>query len=271
MYIIYIYVLEISKAADPAAMSTSQPPTPFHPALILVDLQVDFSPPDGTLAVTLAPGIIPHVLSLLSLPFPLKIFTKDSHPPDHISFASNHQAPNNVPFASYTTITHPDDPSKSIQTRLWPVHCVRGTTGWEFLPPVKEWVDSHLQDEGARKVVIVEKGRDPRVEMYSAFQDPFGIVKSSPSLEAVLRENSITDVYVAGLAGDYCVKETVKHCGEKGYRVWVVREGVASVDEGKTGWGEAKAAMESAGGGGLVRVIGVDEVEIGWVRNLEFV
>lgn len=116
----------------------------------------------------------------------------------------------------------------------------------------------------------MEKGQDPRIEMYSAFEDPFDgtIARGSPSLEAVLRANGVTDVYVAGLAGDYCVKETVLHCGLKGFRTWVVREGVASVDEGEDGWGQSKRAMEAVGGGGLVEVVGVDSLEVGWVRQL---
>ena len=54
------------------------------------------------------------------------------------------------------------------------------------------------------------------------------------------------------------------HCAELGFRTWVVREGVASVDEGEDGWGEAKRSMEEAG----ARVVGIDGVEVGWVRAL---
>ena len=243
------------------------PPQPFHPALLLVDLQVDFSPPHGALPVSLAPDTIPHILSLLSLPFPLKVFTQDTHPPNHISFAPNHPEPNNIPFTSYTTIIHPNDPSKSMQTRLWPVHCVRGTPGWQFLPGIKEWVESHAQGD---KVVIVEKGQDARVEMYSAFEDPFdgSICRGSPSLEDIFRDNGVTDVFVVGLAGDYCIKETVIHCGMKGFRTWVIQEGVASVDEGEVGWGEAKISMERVADGTFVKVVGMEGQEVGWVRTL---
>lgn len=148
---------------------------------------------------------------------------------------------------------------------------MRGTPGWEFIPGINEWVESHAQgEEGTHKVVIVEKGQEPQVEMYSAFEDPFdgSICRGIPSLEDVLRDNGVTDVYVVGLAGDYCVKETVTHCGMKGFRTWVIREGVASVDEGEAGWGEAKTSMESVADGALVKVVGINGQEVSWVRTL---
>ncbi|KAI5780305.1 pyrazinamidase/nicotinamidase-like protein [Peziza echinospora] len=247
-------------------------PTPYLPALILVDLQVDFSPPTGTLPVTLTPTLTPALLSLLALPFPLKIFTKDSHPPDHISFATNHPPPHNIPFVSLAKIPNPSNPTQVIESMLWPVHCVRGTPGWEFIPGIKEWVDAHEDEDdgdGDGVVVVVEKGQDKRVEMYSAFQDPFdgSFCTGSPSLEKLLREKGVTDVYVVGVAGDYCVKETAVHSGLKGFRTWVIREGVASVDESEAGWGEAKAVMEAVvGGEGFVKIVGIDGPEVGWVR-----
>ncbi|KAF8455929.1 Isochorismatase-like protein [Terfezia claveryi] len=234
-------------------MTTALPPDPFNPALLLIDLQVDFSPshtlspdPPGTLAVPSAPLTIPPILQLLSLPFPHKILTKDSHPPNHISFASNHPPPHNLPFVSFTTITHPTDPTVTLSTRLWPVHCIKHSRGWEFISEIRGWLDTHPGEATA----VIEKGQHPNIETYSAFRDPF--------------PQNVTDVYVAGLAGDYCVKETVLHCAELGFRTWVVREGVASVDEGEEGWGEAKRRMEEAG----ARVVGIEGEEVGWVRAL---
>ncbi|KAF8420483.1 pyrazinamidase/nicotinamidase-like protein [Tirmania nivea] len=249
------------------------PPTPFTPALLLIDLQVDFSPshptspdPPGTLAVPSAPAIIPPILRLLSLPFPLKLFSKDSHPPNHISFASNHPPPHNIPFTSFTRICNPSNPAETLLTRLWPPHCIRSTPGWEFISEIRDWLRAHPDEPTA----VVEKGQHPDIETYSAFRDPFPPspshkpVTSDPPLEPLLRHHKITDVYVAGLAGDYCVKETVLHCAELGFRTWVVREGVASVDEGEKGWGEAKRRMGEAG----ARMVGIDGVEVGWIKAL---
>ena len=253
---------------------TMPPPSnPFHPALLLVDLQEDFVPP-GSLSVSSGRSTIPPILHLLSLPFPLKVFTKDSHPPDHISFASNHPTPDNIPFESFVTISNPKNPAEKIKTRLWPVHCVRGTPGWEFIAEIKSWLEQWEEKEedesaAAAVVVVVEKGQDPRIEMYSAFQDPFDgtIATGTPSIEAVFREKGVTDVFVVGLAGDYCVKESVIHSGLKGFRTWVVREGVASVDESDDGWGQAKKAMEAVGNG-IVKLVGIDGPEVGWVKDI---
>ncbi|KAF8463113.1 Isochorismatase-like protein [Kalaharituber pfeilii] len=244
-------------------------PSVYKPALLVVDAQEDFVPPNGSLGVAKGREIIPHVLSLLSLPFALKIFTKDTHPPDHISFAVNHPPPNNVPFTSYVDIVHPNNPKHVIRSRLWPVHCVKGTPGWEFVSGIKEWVETE-QAKGNKQVVVVEKGYDNRVEMYSAFEDPFDgtICTSSPSLEAILRDEGITDVYVVGLAGDYCVKETSLHCAKKGFRTWIVREGVASVDESEAGWFQAKRCMESCQESGTIKVVSITgDVAAEWPKS----
>ncbi|KAK1908862.1 hypothetical protein P3342_006741 [Pyrenophora teres f. teres] len=79
----------------------------FKPALVVVDMQEDF---DGALAVTGARDIVPTINEFLEYPFALKVATKDYHPRDHVSFASNHTAPNNKPFESTVTIKNPHNP-----------------------------------------------------------------------------------------------------------------------------------------------------------------
>merc|ERR1712093_485302 len=100
-----------------ARISNMAAPT-FKPALIIVDLQEDFCPPNGTLAVDTGRAIIPTVNHLLGLPFALKIATKDWHPADHISFASSH--PDKKPFVNTVTIVNPYNASETYETRLWP-------------------------------------------------------------------------------------------------------------------------------------------------------
>jgi nicotinamidase-related amidase len=78
---------------------------------------------------------------------------------------------------------------------------------------------------------IVEKGQDKRVEMYSAFADPFrNPCVSKSSLSTTLRNNGITDVFIAGLAADYCVKYTAIDSAEGGYRTRVIGEATRAVD-----------------------------------------
>lgn len=108
--------------------------------------------------------------------------------------------------------------------------------------------------------VIVKKGMDERVEMYSAFADAFGnrdCVASggaSADLEVVLREKGVTDVFIVGIAGDYCVKCTAIDAAERGFRTYVIEEATKCVDPGKA-WEDAKTEL-AARGAKVVRLDG---------------
>ena len=182
--------------------------------------------------------------------FTTRIATKDWHPSTHISFASNHPAPNNIPFTSYTTITNPYNPSETYKTRLWPDHCVQGTKGAELVPEL----DQSLVDE------IVEKGTDDRVEMYSCFHDPFEHPTVSDSgLVERLQKKDITHVYVVGLAMDYCVKYSAIDAKKAGFKVYVVEEGTKAVDP--SAWEEVRKELEGYG----IIMVGTGGSEMGWL------
>ncbi|CZR55261.1 related to pyrazinamidase/nicotinamidase [Phialocephala subalpina] len=226
------------------------PPENFKPALIIVDLQEDFCPPNGSLAVPNGRDIIPTVNSLLNLPFALKIATKDWHPSDHISFAANH--PGKQPFSDFATIINPNNPEEKYDSRLWPVHCVQNTPGAELI--------SELDVGKVDKVI--EKGQQKEVEMYSAFYDPLKSPRCSDSgLAKVLREERVTDVYCVGLAFDYCVKATAVDAGKEGFRTWVVREGTRGVDA--EGWERVEGELKGEG----VSCVDFGGEEVGWVRG----
>ena len=112
----------IKSHVHPIAMCSQE----YKPVLIVVDFQEDFCPPvsvlshhsipspsnltttplqNGSLAVPEGRSIAPILNNLLSLPFALKLATRDWHPRKHVSFASNH-GPDAKPFTSTTTITH---------------------------------------------------------------------------------------------------------------------------------------------------------------------
>ncbi|QUC17422.1 uncharacterized protein UV8b_01663 [Ustilaginoidea virens] len=224
---------------------------PFTPALIVVDFQQDFCPPDGALAVPHGRAIAPAVNALLALPFALRIATRDWHPPDHISFAANHpDADAAADAAAVATVVHPDDPARSYPTRLWPTHCVQGSPGAQLVPEL------HL----ARVHAVVDKGRHPRVEMYSAFYDPFRV--SDSGLAGMLRRRRVTHVFVAGLAADYCVRATAEHAVDEGFVAYVVDEATRPVCPGE--WAACREAL-ARHGVGLVSVAGD---EVGRVRAL---
>ncbi|KAK1225829.1 NAD(+) salvage pathway protein [Marasmius sp. AFHP31] len=233
---------------------TGTSPT-FRPALIVVDFQEDFCPPSGSLAVQDGRSIAPVVNDLLNLPFTLKVATKDFHPPNHVSFAANHDPPDNVPFVSFATIHNPHNDSETDVSRLWPVHCVQGTPGSELIP---EFNVSKVDK-------VIEKGTDARIEMYSAFEAPFRhpIVKEASSgLAQLLKEKEITDVYVVGLAMDYCVKFTAIDAKKDGYSTFVVKEGTKAVDPTEAGWGAAEKELAEQG----VPLISVEGEELARVK-----
>jgi nicotinamidase-related amidase len=194
--------------------------TSFKPALIIVDFQNDFCPPNGSLAVPDGRTIASTINTLLSLPFTVKVATKDWHPKDHISFAANHE--DKEPFTSTVVIANPLNKQETQETRLWPVHCVQGTKGAEL---VDELDMSKVTD-------VIEKGLDAKVEMYSAFSTPF----SSPpyyssGLADLLRGKGVSHCYVVGLAYDYCVKCTAVDAKREGFKTYVIREGTKAVDD----------------------------------------
>jgi nicotinamidase-related amidase len=77
----------------------------------------------------------------------------------------------------------------------------------------------------------VEKGQDTRVEMYSAFADPFkSPCVSRSGLAKLLHDAGITDVFVAGLAADYCVRYTALDAAKEGFNTRVIGEATRAVD-----------------------------------------
>jgi nicotinamidase-related amidase len=194
---------------------------------------------------------VPTVNALLDLPFALKIATKDWHPADHISFASNHKG--KKPYVDFTTIVNPTNASETYETRLWPTHCVQHTMGAEL---VKELEVSKIDR-------IIEKGQKREVEMYSAFYDPLEKPRVSDSgLAGLLKKEGVTDVFVVGLAADYCVKATAVDAVKEGFRTFIVEEGTRAVDEST--WGAVKKDMETKG----VNMVGLQSVEIGRVGKI---
>lgn len=203
----------------------SLPPmsTTFVPALLVIDMQYDFV--HGSLAVPGAASVIPIVNNLLTLPgFATKLATKDFHPPNHISFAATHRKP----VFSTTTIYPPGNFRKdmALEQVLWPIHCVASTPGSAFV----EGLYSKAFNG------IIHKGTHPDIESYSAFRDPWHL--STTELPTILKSLGITDVFIAGLAGDYCVKCTAIDAVDFGYKTWVIRDGVRSVSNTGTEWEE---------------------------------
>jgi nicotinamidase/pyrazinamidase len=93
----------------------------------------------------------------------------------------------------------------------WPVHCVQNTRGAEFHPDL-------LEDPRIR---IISKGTGDE-DSYSAFD--------GTNLADLLRERGVTEVFVGGLATDYCVKNTVLDALREGFKVRALTEAMRAVN-----------------------------------------
>src|SRR6185436_3406825 len=100
---------------------------------------------------------------------------------------------------------------------LWPDHCVQGTFGAEFV----EGLDM------SKVARIFRKGTDPEVDSYSGLFDNGH--RKDTGLGDFLKDHKVDDVYVVGLATDYCVKFTALDCRDLGFRTHVVKAGCRAV------------------------------------------
>ena len=191
-------------------------------ALIIVDLQHDFIP-GGKLAVPLGDQIIPLVNALQDS-FSLVVATQDWHPPNHKSFASNHDG--KKPFEKI--MLH------GLEQILWPDHCIQGSVGAEF--------HSKLNMNSVEG--IFRKGMDPEIDSYSGFFD--NGYKKSTGLAGYLRERKVQKVYLCGLAADYCVAYTAKDALKENFETYIIEDATRAID--LKGFEEAKDEILSLGG-----------------------
>ncbi|MCE2983871.1 MAG: bifunctional nicotinamidase/pyrazinamidase [Parachlamydia sp.] len=192
-------------------------------ALLVVDLQNDFLP-GGALGVHGGDEIIPLINEMIHYPFDLIIATKDWHPSTHGSFASVHQKKP----GKHITLSGMD------QT-LWPDHCVQQTQGSNF---ALGWDQTCINK-------VFYKGTDAAIDSYSAFFDN-GHIKST-GLSDYLKENSIKEVFIAGLTTEYCVKYTVLDALQLGFNPYVVVDACRPVDLVKGDGALALQVMQQAG------------------------
>jgi len=175
-------------------------------ALLLIDIQNDFLP-GGALAVTAGEQIIP-VVNELQKDFDLIIATQDWHPPDHASFAANH--PGHKPGEIIDL-----DGLKQV---LWPVHCVQNTPGAKFSPALKRTRVAH----------VIQKGTDPQIDSYSGFFD--NARRKSTGLKDYLDSKYVKELFIAGLATDYCVKFTALDAISLGFKTHLLAQACRGVD-----------------------------------------
>jgi nicotinamidase/pyrazinamidase len=175
-------------------------------ALILVDIQNDFLP-GGALGVARGNEVVP-IANRLQPRFDLVVATQDWHPKGHGSFASTRPGRKPGELAELG----------GLPQVLWPDHCVQGTTGAAFAPGL----------EMNRVEAIMRKGTDPTIDSYSGFFD--NGQRKATGLGDYLRGRGATDLYVMGLATDYCVKFTALDALRLGFRAFLVQDGSRGVE-----------------------------------------
>ena len=184
-------------------------------ALVVVDMLYDFI--DGSLACQNADNAVKETLKFIDSQtkgqggedheildtFPI-LFVRDHHPDDHSSFRE--------------------------QGGIWPVHCVAGTYGGDIHKDLLPYV---------REELTFDKGCDKETEQYSGFE---GVNNAEQSLGEILELLDTTDVYVCGIATEYCVRNTCEDLMKAGFKVRLLSECIAYVDHE----GHKKALQEMA-------------------------
>jgi nicotinamidase-related amidase len=172
-------------------------------ALVVVDMLYDFI--DGSLACQNAENAVKETLKYIDTQtkgqggeeheildtFPI-LFIRDHHPADHSSF---------VEFGG-----------------TWPSHCVAGTRGGEIHEDLLPYACEEL---------TFDKGCDKAVEQYSGFE---GVNSAGQTLGEILELLDTTDVYVCGIATEYCVRNTCEDLLKAGFKVHLLKDCLAYVE-----------------------------------------
>ena len=132
------------------------------------------------------------------------------------------------PLVTASKDWHPKD---SVHFKKWPLHCVQNTPGADFHPG--------LNAKKISKVFL--KGAKNKDEGYSAFE------ASNNDLEKFLRKEGVSDLYIAGLATENCVKATALDADKRGFETFVVEDAVAAVNVTEGDGSKALKAMTKAG------------------------
>jgi nicotinamidase/pyrazinamidase len=175
-------------------------------ALLLVDLQNDFLP-GGALPVPRGDEVVP-VANRVQRAFDLIVATQDWHPADHGSFAARHPGRKPGELAQLG----------GLPQVLWPTHCVQDSFGAAFAPAL----------DTTRLTRVFTKGTDPAIDSYSGFFDNGH--RKATGLGDFLRDRGVTDVYVLGLATDYCVKATALDAVRLGFTTHLILDGCRGVE-----------------------------------------
>ena len=209
-------------------------------ALIVVDVQNDFI--TGSLPVPNAKEIFPFICRAAHL-CDFVVMTKDYHPEDHKSFASNNKTAKAFEMGNIN----------GKATMMWPDHCVQKTEGAEFASEIKKEMKRH-------RAFVFKKGMNKYCEQYSGFCDING---NESQLDKFLQKAGVSEVYVCGLATDYCVRHTALDAVRRGYKTFFLEDASRGITEETVA--ETKAEMWNAG----ITITDVPTLRLSWLRGSE--
>jgi nicotinamidase/pyrazinamidase len=192
-------------------------------ALLIVDVQNDFCP-GGSLAVDTGDEVVPVINSIMKK-FTRIVATQDWHPMGHVSFASSHTGK-----AVLETVE-----AGGISQVLWPDHCVQGSRGAELHPG--------LDVRGIG--LLLRKGMDRNMDSYSAFFE--NDRKTETGLRYYLKGLKVRELFVCGLATDYCVFYSAMDALGLGLSVTLVTDACRGVDKPSGSVADALFKMKKGG------------------------
>ena len=189
----------------------------------IIDPQNDFFQ-SGSLAVPNSNEIIEPINKLrYNISHKIKTFISlDTHPSNHISFASIHNKQLYTKIKLSTIMENKD----IVETEqiLWPNHCIENTHGQQ--------IHQHLITKPDD--FKIKKGVFNYIESYSAFGDKNGNKYENTGLNNLLKNIGCTNVILVGLATDYCVYYTALDALKYGYKVHIILSCVRGVDKQTT-------------------------------------
>ncbi|MEW5895913.1 MAG: isochorismatase family protein [Candidatus Omnitrophota bacterium] len=188
--------------------------------LLIVDMQIDFCP-GGALPVPHGHEIVPSLNKYIDLFFDEKypvLASRDWH-----AYNSKHF---------------------DVLGGQWPVHCVQGTEGAKFYPML------HLPPN----VIVLSKGMDPDEDGYSVFAAES---EDGERFADILERLNVKDLFVGGLATDYCVKQTVLDALAFGFKTYLLIDATKGVNASANDVANAIKEMRDSG----VEEINYDQLE----------
>ena len=179
--------------------------------------------PGGALAVTKGDEVVP-LINRLAARFDNVVLTQDWHPRDHVSFASSHPGRN-----AFEKIQLPYG-----EQVLWPAHCVQASPGAAFHAELKI---PHAQ-------LVIRKGHHREIDSYSAFLEADR--KTTTGLAGFLKEKGFKQLYLCGLATDFCVAWSALDARAAGFEATVIEDACRAIDlDGSLA--RARSDLEAAG------------------------